>query len=144
MLLEMLRSGHSSRRNGKTAPAHSGKGYDESAHVRQQQNQITARMLTGIFLSSRCMLVSIHQEYSQLQYPVWGTTPAPKTPASFATRTSRSSSSTSQAGWEKNLGSGHTLDVDQRATLGCGGTCRRTEDFISDSCSVDSTRVRQS
>lgn len=59
-----------SRTKGETAPAHNGRGSDESAFLRQQKPQTTARMLTGTRLSSRCTLVSIYQEYSQIQSPV--------------------------------------------------------------------------
>ena len=47
--------------------------------------------------------------------------------ANSVKRISSSSSNTSPAGWEENLGSVHKLEIGQRAlnTLGCGGTCRR-------------------
>lgn len=60
---------------------------------------------------------------------------------------SRSSSNTSQAGWEENLDSVCKLDIGQRAlnTVGCGGTCRRNMGgLLSDFYSVDSARVRKS
>lgn len=136
VLLEMIGSGLTSRRKGKTAPARNGRGSDESAHLRQEQTQTTTSMLTGTCLSSRCTLVSINQEHSQMQSPVCftGHNPSSRKTAKTAdsvTWTSRSSSSTSQAGWEENLGSVCTLDIGQRAlnTLGCGGAWRRNRRF---------------
>lgn len=89
-----------SRTKGETAPAHNGRGSDESALLRQQKPQTTARTLTGTCLSSRCTLVSIYQEYSQMQCTSMGTTPAieklENTPS--GTGAHRSSSKKSQTG----------------------------------------------
>lgn len=68
-LLEMMKSGLRPRRKGKSEPEYKGRGLDESAHLGQQQSDTTTSMLTGIWWSSRCTLVSIYQEYSQTK--VW-------------------------------------------------------------------------
>lgn len=105
-----------SRTKRETAPAYNGRGSDESALLRQQKTQTTTRMLTGTCLSSRCTLVSIYQEYSQMQSPSLGTTPALEKleNADSGTGTHRSSSNTSQAGCKEILGSVCRLGIGPR------------------------------
>lgn len=136
VLLEMIGSGLSSRRKEKITPSCKGRGADESAHLRQQQTPTTTSMFTGTHLSSRCTLVSIYQEYSQMQAPGCFTghnSSSQKTDktANSVKWKSRSSSSTSQTGWGKNLSFICKLDIGQRALniLRYGGTCRRNRKF---------------
>lgn len=138
VLLEMIGSGLSSRRKEKITPSCKGRGADESAHLRQQQTPTTTSMFTGTHLSSRCTLVSIYQEYSQMQAPGCFTghnSSSQKTvkTANSVKWKSGSSSSTSQTGWGKTWASSASWTLAKGPWIywGVEGHALETEDLLS-------------